>query len=736
MKRRSKRLSNLDKTHITCALTPRRTAEKLPKVYSIDNNDREETENESQQLKPVLKSKEDLKIKEKATIKMALKSKKHKTDSKSKTLRSEKNGNKISSDRRTIDLEENVAQEELKHSLNPNISLKPVERCASPDELLASNESETEVIISDNECNCTLKQLETTANSKRLRRSLIALNSAKRKKLSNSKLATGINSFKLKTPDMSFENNLKKNFKLRKCKVRLKRVQQTAKLQTEIEIEKPPTITENNTLGVNLETNIEYKSEISKTLENLKNILKYNFENTEANKVTEIDSSPINIFYDDVDESFNVENIETPPRLQELRLNRIYDRNKSLESPSLFTDNSSPILIANKDIQFSKTPSRSNSVQTETCITLSSSNSNHSLVLPESKCILTPMDLPPSPDEVLKGCCKLQLPEYEFQQPFYSNSDDITKYKELGFTILQIPGNKLNDVEEFQSILGGDLKGLTAWRRNKLLQLGGPEVLNKYRNTQRIREYFANQKTIVITPQMEAPTRQEVKLWLKAREVLQSKGQTIEDLNKKHVEEDSPIKIRRQKVTMMLNAEEGQANSDGDDDNGLDCTSRNLTLTPLTPGTPQIQSETLDAKIKQDFTPVTTHMEKVKLKPDSSIEKRKNLRILKRLSLNKQFKEAYEKQSQSSSKQSSQESEVIKNSQESQKSENSITSSVALAELERSSFMRHIQQHDVTINEGFSENSTLNHTFGFKVALENLQQAKSDVEVKFFFLLL
>ena len=617
----------------------------------------------------------------------------------------------------------NVPEKDSKQNVSLEIPLNPTENCSLVKNLVASvDESDNEIIDSDNECDCTLKQLGKTPNLKRLRRSLIAVNSAKREKFS------AIDSSKFEKPNENMQNNLKNNFKLKNCKVRLKRFK---KLTTQQQIEKLSSTNEHHSIDDNLEMAIVNNTQISKTLENLNQILKYNFESNELNKEAVCQSSPMNILFDDVDESFNEDMIETPTRFQELRISRLCDRNLSLQSPSLFTENSSPVLSANKDTQKSKTPSRSNSIQAEAYICLSSSASNHSSVIPETKCIITPLDLPPSSDEVLRGCSKLKLPEYEFQEPYYSNPDDITKYKELGFTILQIPGNKLNDIEEFQSILGSDLKGLTAWRRNKLLKLGGPEVLNKYRNTQRLREYFANHKTVVITPQIEAPTRQEVKLWLKARELLKSKGQEMEDLNAKHIEEDSPIKIRRQKVTMMLNAEEGQADSD-DDDNSLDCTSRSLTLTPLTPGTPQFQSQTLnDSKMKENFTPLTTHSEKITLKRNSLIKKRKSYRMLKRVSLDKQFKEAWKKESQSLSKESSQESQIIRDSQESQKSETSVSSSTALAELERTSFMRHIQQHDVTINEGFSENSTINNTFGFKVALENLQQAKSDVEVKF-----
>ncbi|TMW45044.1 hypothetical protein DOY81_009875, partial [Sarcophaga bullata] len=727
VKRRSKRLASLDKTHITCALTPRRASEKLLKVYSVDNNDKNKKEKGPQECENFSKPKEDLKLKEKTLKNLKSKDPIALITTK-KTLKSRKNKNIHSAENKNVTLENNVPEKDLKRTSNLEILPNPTESCSfAKDMVKAGDESENEIIDSDNECDCTSKQLGKTPNLKRLRRSLIAVNSAKREKYSIHKSAPALNSSKFEKPNENLHNNLKNNFKLKKCKVRLKRIQNTT---NQHQIGKLSSTNEHHSIDDNLETAIVYNSEISKTLENLNNILKYNFESNELSKETLFQPSPMNILFDDVDESFTEEIIETPPRLQELRISRLCDRNLSLQSPSLFTENSSPVLPANKDIEKSKTPSRSNSIQTEACISLSSETSNHSSVVTEAKCIITPLDLPPCPDEVLKGCSKLKLPEYEFQEPFYSNPDDITKYKELGFTILQIPGNKLNDIEEFQSILGADLKGLTAWRRNKLLKLGGPEVLNKYRNTQRMREYFANHKTVAITPQMEAPTRQEVKLWLKARELLKSKGQEVEDLNAKRIEEDSPIKIRRQKVTMMLNAEEGQANSD-DDDNSLDCTSRSLTLTPLTPGTPQIQSQTLNDKIKENFTPLTTHIEKVTLKRDSFIKKRKNYRLLKRVSLDKQFKEALKKESQSLSKDSSQESEIIKDSQESQKSETSVSSSTALAELERTSFMRNIQQHDITINEGFSENSTLNNTFGFKVALENLQQAKSDVEFNY-----
>lgn len=56
-----------------------------------------------------------------------------------------------------------------------------------------------------------------------------------------------------------------------------------------------------------------------------------------------------------------------------------------------------------------------------------------------------------------------------------------------------------------------------------------------------------------------------------------------------------------------------------------------------------------------------------------------------------------------------------------------------MAELDRSSFVKNLQsisseEHEISF--GLSSND-LNNTFGFKVNLENLQQAKADIQVKF-----
>ncbi|XP_073844954.1 DNA polymerase zeta catalytic subunit [Musca autumnalis] len=421
------------------------------------------------------------------------------------------------------------------------------------------------------------------------------------------------------------------------------------------------------------------------------------------------------------------------------KMSKYYEH--SMNSPSLFTQNSSPSSLTQN-----KQPGSSYEDNIVITSSYESMNNNDSLSL-DSKIALTPLDLPPTRDEVLKGCEKLKLHKYEFQQPFYSNPDDVTKHKEIGFTILQINSNKLNDVEEFQSILGNDIKGLNSWRRRQLALLGGPEMLNKYRNAQRVREYFATQKQVAIEPLMSAPSRHDAKLWLKARELLKQKGNLKDEEKPRNLtEEDSPIKVKRQKVTMMLNAGgDGDGSGDNDSDNSLDCSSMSLTLTPLTPSTPATkETSQLKEKINKSFTPVTTKLEKIPLERLNPLTRRRhNRRVLRRVSLNKAMQEALEKHNSISSQENSKKMEEVipKSADESilphssQTSESSISSQTALAEMERSSFMRQLEGHDVTTvggaHSGHCDDTTFNSSYGFKVALENLQQAKADIEFNY-----
>lgn len=311
--------------------------------------------------------------------------------------------------------------------------------------------------------------------------------------------------------------------------------------------------------------------------------------------------------------------------------------------------------------------------------------------------VITPLELPPSYEEVLHGCRKLDIPEYVFQQPYYSNPSDVSKMTEVGFLVLRIPGNKLNDVQPFESCVLNTNQGLAAWRRKQLMAIGGPAMLQRYRNEQQIRQYFSSQQSVTMEPAASPPSRQDAKMWLKARELLRQRqgrdgGDEDRVLNN---DVDSPIKIKRQKITMMLNeAADGDA---GSDDEAAELSCSELTLTPMS----QSQTPASKATTAKE-TPLS-----------SKLRTRRGLKL--------QFQAA-----------TAQDGEATAAS--SQSSEQSVASSAALEELERSSFVRQLDSlssgrnsHDLSFGLA---HATLDNTFGFKVNLENLQQAKADIEVR------
>lgn len=348
-----------------------------------------------------------------------------------------------------------------------------------------------------------------------------------------------------------------------------------------------------------------------------------------------------------------------------------YEHSLIINSPSVFSDDiDSPELSAETKLVAKPGVNSSNSADPNTFV-------------------ITPLELPPSYEEVLHSCRKLDIcPEYVFQQPYYSNPADVSKMTEVGFLVLRIPGNKLNDLEPFESCVLNSNQGLAAWRRRQLVSIGGPAMLQRYRNEQQVREYFSSEQRLVMEPAMSPPSRQDAKLWLKARELHKQRQGGKEELHPVGNDVDSPIKVKRQKITMMLNEVEAAGGASGDEDGDLNCSG--LTLTPMSQ------------------TPQHSGTDKPQLKGTPLSSKMRSKRATKL-----QFEAARDEQPGSS-----------------QSSEKSVSSDAALEALERSSFVRSISSGRNSHELSFGlTNATLDNTFGFKVNLENLQQAKADIEV-------
>lgn len=258
-----------------------------------------------------------------------------------------------------------------------------------------------------------------------------------------------------------------------------------------------------------------------------------------------------------------------------------------------------------------------------------------------------------------------------------------------------------------------------------MLAISGPSALTthcSHRNTQRIREYFAEAKRATITPQICPPTRQEAKLWLKARKMF-AKSETCAQ-NKVTLDE-SPIKVRRQKTTMILNDGGGGCDNDEDVLNNTNC----ITLTPPTP-----------LANTQRSSNATNTTDEATAKPNSNVKLKLRTKRAK-LSLNKKLIACASPEMSVLSandslqlSQIAQSTETLSSEQVVASNDTTISNETVLNALKRNSFLKDLQSkaapspHELSF--GLSS-ASLDNTFGFKVNLENLQQAKSDVEVIF-----
>lgn len=182
--------------------------------------------------------------------------------------------------------------------------------------------------------------------------------------------------------------------------------------------------------------------------------------------------------------------------------------------------------------------------------------------LSDETVILTPSELPPNFFEVDKDCLHFKIEEYSYQEPFFSKSEDIVQKRQVGYNILQIPGNTLNDVMDFESSLP-NLIGINSYRCEVLSEVEGSLVANKFKSYQAVKEYISSGKQVIIRPLEEAPTFKNCCKWLKSRE------DNINQEGKRALDQDSPIAVKRQKVIMIV-------------DNELSESPCNPTLTPLT----------------------------------------------------------------------------------------------------------------------------------------------------------
>lgn len=172
--------------------------------------------------------------------------------------------------------------------------------------------------------------------------------------------------------------------------------------------------------------------------------------------------------------------------------------------------------------------------------------------------IATPVTITPAAGPVLKDLINYDLPQVVSKTPFYSNCDDAANTKEVGNHILQIPN--VTDCENFESSLIAT--GLNAWRRNIYMNIVSMDNKDELQNKDlyEIREFFAVQKRIIINPSKNPPTVNQSVLWLRNKR--EGKEDSNEKMEKMDVDNDSPIKVKREKPKIIL---ENGANNEDDD---------------------------------------------------------------------------------------------------------------------------------------------------------------------------
>nr|XP_033795711.1 DNA polymerase zeta catalytic subunit isoform X2 [Geotrypetes seraphini] len=168
----------------------------------------------------------------------------------------------------------------------------------------------------------------------------------------------------------------------------------------------------------------------------------------------------------------------------------------------------------------------------------SPSQSKNGSLTPRTTYILKPLMSPPSRDEIMATLFDHELMEAIYQEPFFSNPLDAPeKPREIGGQRLMVETRLPKDLPEFEGDFS--LEGLRLWKTAFSAMTQNPRLPSpapigqfsaqqgKYSNHK-----ITNDKKLVIMPCKNAPTHQRVQLWLQAKEAyelakVQTKGQLI-----------------------------------------------------------------------------------------------------------------------------------------------------------------------------------------------------------------
>ncbi|XP_029451114.1 DNA polymerase zeta catalytic subunit isoform X2 [Rhinatrema bivittatum] len=154
----------------------------------------------------------------------------------------------------------------------------------------------------------------------------------------------------------------------------------------------------------------------------------------------------------------------------------------------------------------------------------SPSQSKNGSLTPRTTYILKPLMSPPSRDEIMATLLDHELMETIYQEPFFSNpSDAPEKPREIGGRLLTVETRLPKDLPEFEGDFS--LEGLRLWKTAFSAMTQNPRLPSpipigqftaergKYSNHK-----ITDDKKLVIMPCKNAPTCQRIQLWLQAKE--------------------------------------------------------------------------------------------------------------------------------------------------------------------------------------------------------------------------
>uniref|UniRef100_A0A8C7UBM9 DNA polymerase zeta catalytic subunit n=1 Tax=Oncorhynchus mykiss TaxID=8022 RepID=A0A8C7UBM9_ONCMY len=134
--------------------------------------------------------------------------------------------------------------------------------------------------------------------------------------------------------------------------------------------------------------------------------------------------------------------------------------------------------------------------------------------------ILKPLMSPPSREEILTTLLDLEMSEVTFQEPFYSNPSDAPgKPREVGGRKLMVETKLAKELAEFNGDLC--LEGLQFWKTafSTMTRAGSSHTLGAEdtRDQGQLSPSSAGDQKVILVPCMSAPRRERVQLWLDAR---------------------------------------------------------------------------------------------------------------------------------------------------------------------------------------------------------------------------